>query len=95
MQSLSLLLNLCVFLGLLIHELLCGLLVVRKEVHASHEWLEALGYFDTLWGLVVFKDTAHGSLGGAESGVEHMYVDLIFAGLSLPSWRRTSRPRDW
>ena len=81
MQSLSLLLNLCLFLGFLLHELLSSLLVVGEEVHASHEWLEALGYFDTLWGLVILKDTAHSSLGGAESGVEHMYEDLIFASL--------------
>lgn len=49
----------------------------RHDLHTSHEGAEALGDDNSLFGLVVLKDTADGTLSSAKSGVEHVYV-LLF-----------------
>jgi hypothetical protein len=48
---------------------------------SSHKWLKYLWDFETFFGLVIFENTAKGSLSSTKSGVEHMN-ELFFLVLS-------------
>ena len=57
-------------------DLLLGELV--RDESFTYIGLEAFGDFDTLGCLVGLEEAAHGTLDGAEGGVEHMDVAAVF-----------------
>lgn len=77
-------LGLCLALGLQAGGVLGQFLGERKELGlARNVLLQDLGNVDTILGLVVLKNTAQSSLGGAEGRVEGVDVRLLVARVSL------------
>ena len=67
-----------------------SLLIIWHEVKTAHVGSKCFGNVDTLGGLVVLEDTAHGTGSGAHRTVEHVNVDLLISVLkSVTSFEST------
>ena len=72
-----------VLLGFLFEEGGDAFLVIGHKIDAAHEGLKGFGNADSLLGLVVLEDAAHGALGSAKGSVEHVNEHFVLALLFL------------